>query len=113
MLGVAHDAWRSAGYEVHGAALSGIAAENLENGSGIASRTLPGLERQWGQERELLTDRSVLVLDEAGMVGTRQMKRVIREVEECGAKVVLVGDPEQHGSIEIMELRRQGEEWQR
>ncbi len=129
MLGVAHDAWRSAGYEVHGAALSGIAAENLESGSGIASRTIASLERQWGQERELLTDRSVLVIDEAGMVGSRQMERVIREAEKRGAKVVLVGDPEQlqaieagaafrsvaerHGSVEIMEVRRQGAEWQR
>lgn len=129
MLGVAHDAWRSAGYEVRGAALSGIAAENLESGSGIASRTIASMERQWGQDRELLTDRSVLVIDEAGMVGTRQMERVISEAEKRGAKVVLVGDPEQlqaieagaafrsiaerHGSVEIMEVRRQNEEWQR
>lgn len=129
MLGVAHDAWQSAGYEVRGAALSGIAAENLETGSDIASRTIASMERQWAQDRELLTDRSVLVIDEAGMVGTRQMERVISEAEKRGAKVVLVGDPEQlqaieagaafrsiaerHGSVEIMEVRRQREEWQR
>ncbi len=129
MLGVAHDAWQSAGYEVRGAALSGIAAENLESGSGIASRTIASLERQWAQDRELLTDRSVLVIDEAGMVGTRQMERVLSEAEKRGAKVVLVGDPEQlqaieagaafrsiaerHGSVEIMQVRRQSEEWQR
>jgi Ti-type conjugative transfer relaxase TraA len=129
MLGVAREAWESAGYTVRGAALSGIAAENLEGGSGIASRTIASLEHQWKQDRELLTSRDVLVIDEAGMVGTRQIERVIAEVEKRGAKVVLVGDPEQlqaieagaafrsvaerHGSVEITDIRRQREDWQR
>jgi Ti-type conjugative transfer relaxase TraA len=129
MLGVARDAWEAAGYEVRGAALSGIAAENLENGSAIASRTIASMEHQWGQGRELLTDRSILVIDEAGMIGTRQMDRVVSEAEKRGAKVVLVGDPEQlqaieagasfrsvaerHGSVEITTIRRQEVDWQR
>jgi Ti-type conjugative transfer relaxase TraA len=129
MLSVAREAWESAGYTVHGAALSGIAAENLESGSGIMSRTIASLEHQWGQDRELLTDKSILVIDEAGMIGTRQMERVITEAEKRGAKVVLVGDPEQlqaieagasfrsiaerHGAVEITTIRRQSEDWQR
>ncbi len=129
MLGVAREAWEASGYEVRGIALSGIAAENLESGSGIASRTIASLEHQWGQQREMLTDKTVLVIDEAGMIGTRQMERVIAEAEKRRAKVVLVGDPEQlqaieagaafrsiaerHGTIEITEVRRQREDWQR
>ncbi|POA50721.1 hypothetical protein C1884_30745, partial [Pseudomonas sp. GW460-R15] len=77
MLGVAREAWEGNGYAVRGVALSGIAAENLESGSGIASRTIASLEHQWEQGRELLTNRDVLVIDEAGMIGTRQMERVI------------------------------------
>ena len=129
MLGVAREAWETAGYQVQGAALSGIAAENLEGGSGIASRTIASLEHQWAQDRDPLTPAHVLVIDEAGMIGTRQMERVIGEAQKRGAKVVLVGDPEQlqaieagaafrsiaerHGSVEITDIRRQREEWQR
>ncbi|WP_242139638.1 Ti-type conjugative transfer relaxase TraA [Sphingomonas sp. TREG-RG-20F-R18-01] len=129
MLGVACEAWESAGYSVQGIALSGIAAENLESGSGIASRTIASLEHQWSQGRDLLSSRDVLVIDEAGMIGTRQIERVVSEAAKRGAKVVLVGDPEQlqaieagaafrataerHGSVEITQIRRQREDWQR
>lgn len=129
LLGVAREAWEDAGYAVRGAALSGIAAENLESGSGIASRTIASLEHGWAQGRDLLTARDVLVIDEAGMVGTRQMERVLSQARDAGAKVVLVGDPEQlqsieagaafraiherHGGVEITQVRRQHEDWQR
>jgi Ti-type conjugative transfer relaxase TraA len=129
MLSVARDGWEQAGYRVTGLALSGIAAENLESGSGIASRTIASLEHQWGQGRERLTPNHILVIDEAGMIGSRQMERIVREAEQRGAKLVLVGDPEQlqaieagaafrsinerHGGVEITEVRRQREDWQR
>ena len=129
MLGVAREAWESAGYEVRGVALSGIAAENLESGSGIASRTIASMEHGWNNGRDMLTSRDVLVIDEAGMVGTRQLERVLSHVAEAGAKVVLVGDPQQlqsieagaafrsiherHGGVEVHEVRRQREDWQR
>ena len=128
MLGVAREAWESAGYTVRGAALSGIAAEGLENGSGIASRTIASLEHQWGKGREQLTAKDVLVIDEAGMVGTRQMERVLTQAAKSGAKVVLVGDQQQlqaieagaafraihvrQGGVEISEVRRQLSAWQ-
>jgi Ti-type conjugative transfer relaxase TraA len=129
LLGVAREAWEDAGYRVQGLALSGIAAENLEGGSGIASRTIASLEHQWSQGRELLDARDVLVIDEAGMIGSRQMERLLSAAEKAGAKVVLVGDPEQlqaieagaafrsiaerHSHVEITQVRRQHEGWQR
>jgi Ti-type conjugative transfer relaxase TraA len=128
LLGVAREAWEAAGYQVQGLALSGIAAENLESGSGISSRTIASLEHQWAQGRELLAPNDVLVIDEAGMVGSRQMERIVSEAERRGAKVVLVGDPEQlqaieagaafraiaerHGAGEVTMVRRQVEDWQ-
>ena len=50
--------------------------------------------------REELTSRDVLVIDEAGMVGSRQMERVLSAAQKVRAKVVLVGDPEQLQAIE-------------
>ena len=129
MLGAARQAWEAEGYEVMGAALAGKAAEGLEESSGIRSRTLASFERSWERGRDRLTDRSVLVIDEAGMVGSRQLSRVLSEADRAGAKVVLVGDPEQlqpigpgaafravaerAGFVELGEIRRQREGWQR
>src|SRR4051812_5820843 len=129
MLGAAREAWEAQGYTVRGAALSGIAAESLEGGSGISSSTLASLEHAWGQSRDHLTGRDVLVIDEAGLVGSRQMERVLSHAADAGAKVVLVGDPEQlqaieagaafralferHGAAEITHVRRQHQAWQR
>lgn len=129
MLGVARDAWEASGFEVRGVALSGIAAENLQSGSGIASRTIASMEHGWGEGRGMLSSRDVLVIDEAGMVGTRQLERVLSHAADAGAKVVLVGDPQQlqsieagaafrslherHGGVEIGTVRRQREDWQR
>ena len=69
------------------------------------------------------------MIDEAGLVGSRQMERVLSHAAEAGAKVVLVGDPEQlqaieagaafralserHGAAEITQVRRQQQAWQR
>jgi Ti-type conjugative transfer relaxase TraA len=129
MLGVAREAWEAQGYQVRGAALSGIAAEGLEAGSGISSRTIASLEHGWAQGRDVLSSRDVLVIDEAGMIGSRQMDRVLAHADQAGAKVVLVGDAEQlqaieagasfralterHGAAEITQIRRQLEGWQR
>ncbi|PHY22886.1 Ti-type conjugative transfer relaxase TraA [Caulobacter sp. BP25] len=129
MLGAAQRAWTAQGYRVRGAALSGMAAEGLQNGSGIPARTIASLEHAWAQGRDPLTAGDVLVIDEAGLIGSRQMQRVLAEATQAGAKVVLVGDAEQlqaieagaafralterHGAVEVTEIQRQREGWQR
>lgn len=129
LLRVAREAWEAQGYRVRGAALSGMAAESLEGGSGIPSRTLASLEHAWARDRDLLGPRDVLVVDEAGLVGSRQLSRVMAQAQSAGAKVVMVGDAEQlqaieagaafralserHGAFELTEVRRQQVAWQR
>ncbi|MFE3839506.1 AAA family ATPase [Pseudogemmobacter sonorensis] len=128
MLAEARAAWEVSGYRVLGATLSGIAAEGLEGGSGIKSRTLHGLQWALDHGREALTDKDVLVVDEAGMIGSRQMHRLLTTAQAAGAKVVLVGDPQQlqsieaggafraiverTGAAEITAVRRQRQDWQ-
>ena len=95
LLGAARAVWAAAGYRVRGAALSGIAAEGLQQGAGIASRTIAALLHQWREGREKLTAGDVLVIDEAGMVGSRDLAALLAAVRAAGAKLVLVGDAEQ------------------
>ncbi|MDD4937285.1 MAG: Ti-type conjugative transfer relaxase TraA, partial [Acidiphilium sp.] len=129
MLAAAREAWAAQGYQVHGAALAGKAAEGLEESSGITSRTLASWSRGWERGFDRLGPGSVLVIDEAGMVGSKQLSQFITEVDRAGAKIVLIGDPEQLqpigagaafravaervGCVELEGVRRQREGWQR
>ncbi|MBY2964077.1 Ti-type conjugative transfer relaxase TraA [Rhizobium leguminosarum] len=129
LLAAARVAWESEGRRVIGAALAGKAAEGLEDSSGIRSRTLAAWEIIWANGHETLHRGDVIVIDEAGMVSSQQMARVLKLVEQAGAKVVLVGDAmqlqpiqagaafraitERIGFAELAGVRRQREDWAR
>jgi Ti-type conjugative transfer relaxase TraA len=129
LLAAARVAWEGEHHRVFGAALSGKAAEGLEDSSGIKSRTLASWELAWENGRDLLERGNVFVIDEAGMVSSQQMARVLMAVENAGAKAVLVGDAmqlqpiqagaafraisERVGSAELAGVRRQREAWAR
>ncbi len=123
LLDAARETWQSAGYSVRGTALSGKAAEGLEKSSGISSQTLHSLLRDLEQGHTTLSNKTVLVVDEAGMVGSRQMAALVEHVQGAGAKLVLVGDTRQLqaidagaafraiqdrvGGVELIDVRRQ------
>ncbi|MGO6819872.1 Ti-type conjugative transfer relaxase TraA, partial [Rhizobium brockwellii] len=129
LLAAARVAWESGGSRVIGAALAGKAAEGLEDSSGIRSRTLASWELIWANGHETLHRGDVVVVDEAGMVSSQQMARVLDIVEQAGAKVVLVGDAmqlqpiqagaafraitERIGFAELAGVRRQRQQWAR
>ncbi|MGO7347768.1 Ti-type conjugative transfer relaxase TraA [Rhizobium ruizarguesonis] len=129
MLAAARQAWEAQGYRVHGAALAGKAAEGLEQSSGITSRTLASWEYSWQADRSRLNARDVFVIDEGGMVASRQLARFVDEVKRAGAKLVLVGDHEQLqaigagapfraiaeavGHAQLSDVRRQKADWQK
>jgi conjugative relaxase-like TrwC/TraI family protein len=128
-LDAAHDAWRAAGFQVHGATVAAKAARELEASSGIPARTLTRLTDDLAKGRLRLDPRVVLVIDESGMAGTRQLAPILDAAEQTGAKVVLVGDPRQLPEIEaggmlaalnrlldpvsLTENHRQVEAWER
>jgi ATP-dependent exoDNAse (exonuclease V) alpha subunit len=97
-LGIARHAWQLEGYRLLAAAPTGIATISLQ-GEGFedvatCDRLLADLDR--GQET--LDSRTVLVVDEAGMVGSRKLARLLEHADQAQAKVVLVGDDRQAAS---------------
>jgi len=130
-LGVARHAWQTGGHRVLGAAPTGIAAMSLEaegfEETATCDRLLAELDRHGA--REVLGERAVLVVDEAGMVGSRTLARLLDHTANARAKVVLVGDDRQLAAIdagggfralrlrlgasELTENRRQLHPWER
>jgi conjugative relaxase-like TrwC/TraI family protein len=128
-LGIARHAWQLDGYRLLAAAPTGIATMSLQ-GEGFedvatCDRLLGDLDK--GQEQ--LDARTVLVVDEAGMLGSRKLTRLLEHAQQAQAKVVLVGDDRQLAAIdagggfralrlrlgasELVENRRQQQAWER
>ena len=104
-LEAARAAWRADGYHVYGAALAAEAAGQLEAGSKIESSTLDRLLYRLSLPpaeagHVALNRKSIVVVDEASMIDTRRLGRLLAAAERSGAKVVLTGDDRQLPSIE-------------
>ncbi|RMJ20617.1 hypothetical protein PHISP_08513, partial [Aspergillus sp. HF37] len=118
MLAAAREAWEAEGYQVHGAALSGKAAEGLEESSGIQSRTLASWSRSWENphsgDRYALGRGDVFVIDEAGM-GSRAGSSPgdHEQLQAIGAGAPFRAITEEIGHAELSEIRRQRVDWQR
>ena len=81
-----------------GGALAGRTAAGLQEATGIPSTTLTRLV---GESRNQgLPHRTIVVVDEAGMVGTRQLAAVADLVEQAEGKLILIGDDRQLPEID-------------
>jgi len=123
------DAYEKDGYRVLGAAPSGKAAAELEASSGIKSKTVHRLLGEVERGEVLLDKKTVLIVDEAAMLGTKKMAELVEVTHSRGAKLILVGDEKQLQSVaaggaftafsetlgrkELTDIRRQKEEWAR
>src|SRR5829696_543990 len=127
-LGMARHAWQLDGYHLLATAPTGIATVSVQ-GEGFedvatCDRLLGDLDK--GQEQ--LDAQTVLVVDEAGMAGSRKLTRLLEHAHQAQAKVVLVGDDRQLAAIDagggfralrlrlgasdLVENRRQHQAWE-
>ena len=104
------DALLSSGVPVVGCALSAVAAAELEAATGLRERTgrpASTIARLLIQAEEHgLAPGTVLIVDEASMVGTRDLARLGALVARAGGGMKLIGDPDQHGPVETGGLFR-------
>ncbi|MFM0016243.1 MULTISPECIES: Ti-type conjugative transfer relaxase TraA [Paraburkholderia] len=133
VLAAAREALEADGLRVIGAALQGKTADDMQRDAGIAARTLHSLLSGIERGTVTLDAKTVLVIDEAGMVGSRQMEKLLGHAQAAGARVRLVGDAWQLHAVDagdafravsreaaaanrlesLTEIRRQDEPWQR
>ncbi|MDE2125251.1 MAG: relaxase domain-containing protein [Armatimonadetes bacterium] len=66
----------------------------------ISRRHRDFLNYKLDRDKYKLDNKTVLVIDEAGMVGTRQMERLLQACAHANCKVVLVGDERQLQPVE-------------
>jgi conjugative relaxase-like TrwC/TraI family protein len=128
-LGIARHAWQLEGYRLLACAPTGIATVSLGAEGFEEVATVDRLLADLDRGREQLDRRTVLVVDEAGMIGSRTLARLLDHADRAQAKVVLVGDDRQLAAIdagggfralrlrlgasELTENRRQLQPWER
>ncbi|MCG2841286.1 relaxase domain-containing protein [Sandaracinobacter sp. RS1-74] len=84
-------------FELVALAPTSSAAADLGAKAGIESRTVASLLAKGGHD---VTEKHILVVDEAGQLGNRQAKRLLEISRHTGAKLILIGDTKQTGAIE-------------
>jgi conjugative relaxase-like TrwC/TraI family protein len=126
-LDVCREAFEATGIQVVGCALAGRAADVLESGADIPTWTVTGLLNELQVDH--LPPGGVLVVDEAGMIGDRELAELVSLAARDNTKLVVVGDPSQlqpigagapmrtlgeHiGRVLVTENVRQKEPWER
>ncbi len=82
------------GLQIIGIAATGKASKEIAD-RGIASLTIDAF-----LSKDLtLTERTIVIMDESSMSGSRQIDEVMERAQEAGAKLVFIGDKKQFSSI--------------
>ncbi|WP_147385775.1 ATP-dependent DNA helicase [Oleomonas cavernae] len=99
-IGMVVEAYKAAGYQTLVTAPSWVATKGLGEAVGSDYSVLPELLNDLRGNKRWLPPTSVVIVDEAGMVGARSMASLLTEVESFGAKVILIGDRHQLQPVE-------------
>jgi len=62
-------------------------------------------------EKRTLPTRAVVLVDEAGQIGGKQMGELVALVKSCGGRLILSGDTRQHGAVQASDALRAIEEF--
>lgn len=100
LMRATNEMWSNQGFDVHGMAVSGVAAKSLERDSGIKSNTIASYKMKLSKDNWKLDENSIVVMDEAGMTSLDDMFDIVRHVHNSGASLVLVGDHDQLQPVE-------------
>lgn len=123
-IGVVREGLERAGYRVLGGAISGAAKEELAAQARVESRTVASYlfhldkttyesirdrvrhdvkqliraaagKETYGPTKVKLDSKTVVIVDEAGMLDTHSLSRLVHHVEKAGATLILAGDDKQ------------------
>ncbi|MBF0301362.1 MAG: AAA family ATPase, partial [Oligoflexia bacterium] len=98
----AKEIFETNGYVVKGFAPTGKAVQELEYGGSIKSQTVSSYLIKGDRPGNLLQQQKgeVWIIDEAGMVGSKDMEQMLSRAQKGNTKVILVGDKKQFESID-------------
>lgn len=93
------EAWKAEGYRVGGAATAWRVANALKDDLQIEARATASWLARAQNGKPFLDARSVLIVDEAGLLSSKEMYGLLIAAENAGAKVLFTGDRDQLQAI--------------
>lgn len=99
VLSAVSEAYKESDYQVHGIALQAITAKAIATDCDIPSSTIASFLAKYESGNLEVNNKTVLILDEAGMVGSRDMQKLLMIVERHHAQIKLVGDSYQLNAV--------------
>ena len=94
------DLYKQHGYNFVATAIAWRTATELANDCDIPPYSCDRLLNEASRGKLHLDEKSIIIVEEAGMVSTRHTNRILKLAQESGAKVIFLGDTQQQQPIE-------------